>query len=196
MSTNGRRTWDDAKVAVELRHAADALGRFPSSTDLRAMGRNDLACQVSRRGGFIHWSERLGIKRRRSDSDTGWVGEAMAADRLQAFGFTVTWRKGVKWPFDLLIDGILRVDVKAARQRRYGHCQGWFYRIGKIPQADLVLLWQLDSGNFYAIPWFLCPRTSITISRDGGKYAEFRNNIDVIKEMRDMRQRERQRLGA
>jgi hypothetical protein len=170
------------------------LGHFPSHGDLKEMGRYDLSNQITRRGGFLKWSDRLGIERRTSDSDTGWEGERAASERLQALGFRVTPRRGVKCPFDLLIDGVLRIDVKAARQQCYGDSRGWFYRIGKLPQADLVLLWQLDTGGFYAVPWFLCPTTNITISPTGGKYARFRNNAGLIRDMLALRQQERRRL--
>ena len=196
MSQSTRQTWDDAKVADELRLVVDTLGHFPSSTELREMGRNDLACQISRRGGFVHWSERLGVSRQHSDSDTGWIGEAMAAVYLREAGFAVSWRSTVKWPFDLLVDDVLRLDVKAARRKQYDLADGWFFRIGKVPQADLIFLWRLDVQDFFAIPWFACPNTSITISQSGGKYRRFHRNVGLIREMRDLRLNERHRVGA
>lgn len=191
-----RRHWTDEAVETEIRQICEALGHFPSSSELRTMERNDLAAQVSRRSGFIYWSERVGFKRRESDSDTGWRGEDDAARSLQEFGFSVTRRAGVTWPFDLLLDGVLRVDVKATRLHRYGHSLGWFYRIGKEPQSDLILLWQLDTGDFYAIPWYLCPRTNVTISQSGGKYARFLNNVLVIQEMAAVRKEEQRRMDS
>jgi len=91
-------------------------------------------------------------------------------------------------------EGQLRVDVKAARHASYGADSGWFYRLGKVPQADLILLWQLDTGDFYALPWFVCPRTNITISTDGGKYAPYLNNLQIIREMLAAREAEKNRL--
>jgi len=195
MADRKRRHWTDEAVEAELRQLCQALGHFPSNSELRSMGRNDLAVQVSRRRGFVYWSVRVGTPRRESDSDTGWRGEDEAARSLQERGFTVTRRAGVTWPFDLLLEGVLRVDVKATRLHRYGHSLGWFYHIGKQPQSDLILLWQLDTGDFYAIPWYLCPRTNVTISQNGGKYAPFRNNILVIREMIAVRKEEERRMA-
>ncbi len=178
----------------ELKAVAHSLGHFPSNTELRGLKRNDLGSQITKRGGFVYWSEKLGIPRVESDTDTGWEGEAAAAQRLKELGLSVEFRSTVKSPFDLLIDGLLRIDVKSARLTRYGYCCGWFYRIGKIPQSDVILLWQLDSGDFYAIPWFLCPHTNVTISRDGGKYKAFQNNVQLLREMLAVRQQEQRRL--
>ena len=57
------------------------------------------------------------------------------------------------------------------------------------------MLWQLDTGDFYAIPWFVCPNTNVTISKTGGKYAWFRNNIEMIQSMARARQAEMELLG-
>lgn len=191
-----RKTWDDEQVEAEVRRIADGLGHFPSNTELVGMGRNDLSNQISRRGGFLHWAAKIGIDRQRSGSDTGWAGEAQVMSLLTELGFAVQRPMGVKCPFDILVNDLLRVDVKAARRAQYGACVGWFYRLGKVPQADLILLWQLDTGDFYALPWFICPRTNITISSNGGKYAAYHNNLDVIHEMLTAREAERDRLRA
>lgn len=185
-----RQRWDDSRIEGELRGVAEAMGRFPSTSDLRDMGRLDLTNQVERHGGFLHWARKLGIERRVSDSDKGWKGEDAAADRLARAGLAVTRRTGVKCHYDLLIEEVLRIDVKSARLTQYQHCREWFYRIGKYTQADLILLWQLDTGEFYLIPWFVCPSSNVTIATNGGKYARFRNNIEIIRSMATARQKE------
>jgi hypothetical protein len=185
-----RKQWDDDRVKGAIHTVVAALGRFPSNSDLAEIGRGDLANQIRRRGGVLHWAERLGMQRQASDSDTGWRGEEAAATYLTEAGFKVTCRSGVKCPYDLLIDDCLRIDVKSARLACYHRCQGWFYRIGKYVQADVILLWQLDTGDFYALPWFVCPASSVTIAPTGGKYRAFRNNVTLIREMAAMRQKE------
>ena len=192
MDARHRRRWDDRTVESELRCVVEALGRFPSNADLRDTGRLDLANQIARRGGFLHWADKLGMARKASDSDTGWEGEDAAFERLTQLRFSVTRRLGVKRPFDLLVDDVLRVDVKSARLAQYGHSTGWFFRIGKYAQSDMILLWQLDTAEFYALPWFVCPTTNITITRSGGKYAPFHNNAELVRSMAAVRRREKE----
>jgi len=194
MSKNTRRRWTSSEFERELQEVAHSLGHFPSNSELRDMGRLDLANQITKRGGFVTWSQKLGIPRVASDCDTGWEGEENAMNHLTKLGFHVESRTTLKCPFDLLLNGVLRIDVKSARFNRYGNCQGWFYRIGKIPQSDVILFWQLDTGDFYAVPWFLCPHTNVTISQSGGKYTSFRNNTNLLREMIDARRQERNRL--
>ena len=141
MQAVGRKRWSNTELERAVRDIARELGHFPSSTELRAMGRGDVAGQIAKNGGFLHWSRVTGIPRILSDSDTGWAGEKAAATRMEALGFTVTFGNGVKCPFDFLVDAILRVDVKAANYREYGHSKGWFlpYREAAASRLDSTL---------------------------------------------------------
>jgi len=186
MNNPNRKTWTDESVASALTEIHAKIGMMPTNTYLQQIGRGDLSNQVCRRGGFLAWAERLGFKRAHSDSDTGWDGEKAVERQLQPH-FKVERQGPVKWPFDLLVDGALRVDVKAARFATYGACSGWFYRIGKAPQADLIALHQLDTGSTHFIPWTIVPRTNITISRTGGIWARFENNLEIVRSMASRR---------
>lgn len=188
-----RRPWNDQRFESEVRAISLDLGRFPTVSDLTGLQRQDLASQIQKRGGFPAVAARLGIDRAISDTDTGWAGEVAAANFLRFLGLEVESREGVKCPYDLLINGVLRIDVKAARQCQYGYSAGWFYRIGKYPQADVVMLWQLDTGRFHVLPWYVCPTTNITITPTGHKYAEYRDNVDLIHQMIAVRAAEQQR---
>lgn len=172
--------WTDAILEEQLVGIISDSGVMPSAHELRKNGRNDIACQLSRRGGFIAWADRLGVKRSHSDSDTGWRGEIALIEMLNNKGFATSRPTAVKSPFDILVNGILRIDVKSAEFAEYGPCRGWFYRIGKFPQADVLALYQLDTKDCYFIPWQICPKTNVTISRGGGKYKAFLNRYDLL----------------
>lgn len=174
-----RKTWTDNDVSFAVRAIASSLGHFPSNTELCEMGRNDLACQISRRGGFFYWSDRIGIKRRHSDSDFGWAGEHAVAEILRRRGHEVIEDTAIRCPFDLLVDGV-KVEVKTARFAQYGSCKGWFYRIGRKLACDVLVLLQADTQTCYVMPRWAAPETNITISRDGGIYAKYRDNFGLI----------------
>ena len=185
-----KKTWTEAMIAEGIMENYRNTGKMPTVTMLRETGQNALSCQISKRGGFEAWSKRLGLSRDGSDSDTGWDGEIKVQIALTESGFSVERQKAVKWPFDLFVDGIVRVDVKSARFATYGPCSGWFYRIGKAPQADLIALHQLDTGTTYWIPWNIIPHSNVTISKDGGKWARFKNATEILTEMVESRKRE------
>jgi hypothetical protein len=177
-----RTKWNDAMIADHIMQNYRTTGKMPTVTFLKETGQHGLSVQISRTGGFVLWAERLGLSREHSDSDTGWDGERMVCEKIKAMGHVVTRSMDVKSPFDLLVSEVVRVDVKAAKFATYGPCSGWFYRIGKIPQADIIALHQLDTGETYWIPWVIVPRSNITISKDGGKWAAYREASRVLDE--------------
>jgi hypothetical protein len=191
-----RTQWTEEKIERDLREAAKEIGHFPSVAELNATNRNGLSCAIGRNGGFIVWARRLGMDRGFSDSDFGWAGEVKVANIFTDEGHDCVRSSAVKAPFDLVVDGVLRVDVKTANFASYGYSTGWFYRIGKIPQADLILLYQADTGDFYGLPWHACPTSNVTISRGGGKYADYINNWPLIRSMIGMRMAERAQHGS
>ncbi len=148
-------------VASELGKIIEATGRMPSSPILHEMKRSDLSSQISKRGGFEEWAKRMGVSRAHSDSDTGWDGEIAFMKRLSENGFSPERTKSIKSPYDICVNGIVRIDVKAANYAEYGVCKGWFYRIGKDAQADILALYQLDTESVYMLPWNICPKSNI-----------------------------------
>ena len=186
-----RTNWNDNLVESSLRPIVNAIGYFPSARNLRDMGRTDLAVQIGRRGGFVAWSDRMSATRRRSDSDTGWLGEEKYASLLINLGYEVQPRASVKSPYDLVVGGVLRVDVKSASFVSYGRGGGWYYRIGKYVQSDLVVLFQLDTSDFYCIPWWECSISNVTISKNGGKWLHRKNDLALIDSMIAIRKGER-----
>lgn len=177
-------------VATDLAAVVAGSRIMPSNSELAALGRCDLANQIARRGGFPAWAARLGCERKQSDSDTGWNGEIALAAILEGRGFSVERMKAIKAPYDLRVNGVVRIDVKSANYAEYGACRGWFYRIGKEAQADVLALYQLDTTSVYFLPWCGCPKSNITIARDGGKYKAFRDCFYVISELAELRSKE------
>ena len=176
-------------VVSELVSIIDGRSVMPTSTMLKEIGRHDLDHQISKRGGYAFWAKRVGVERKHSDSDTGWDGEIKLAEILTVKGFSVERSTAVKWPYDLCVDGV-RIDVKTAKYAEYGACRGWFYRVGKYSQSDVLAFFQMDTTDCYFLPWQICPTSNVTISRDGGKYAQFKNRFDILKTIIEHRKQE------
>lgn len=188
-----RTQWTDRILADQLQEICGGIGRFPSAADLRGMGRGDIASQLSRRGGFRAWAKRLGVPHASSDSDFGWEGEAHCADLLRSKGFRVEARTSIKCPYDLIIDGVVRVDVKTARRASYGAGSGWYYRIGKHVQCDVVALYRHDRSDAFLMPWWECGTTNITVT-DCGAHARYHNAFDTLRDLVVTRKTERTEL--
>lgn len=187
---NPRKIWTENMLIEELVPVCEGIGHMPSNHFLKSIGKNDLAIQISRRGGFSFWSEKVGFERLHSDSDTGWDGEKALLAIFEEKGFKCERSAALKAPHDLLVNDLIRIDVKAANYAEYGACKGWFYRIGKDAQADIIALYELDTKDVYFIPWNICPKTNITISVGGGKYKNFKNRFDLIESLAEKRKSE------
>jgi hypothetical protein len=186
-----RTKWSEGLVESKLRELIKTFGKFPTNSMLREIGMNSLSSQICRRGGFAAWAKRLGCSRADSDSDFGWGGELAVQAILEREGFSVARSSQVKAPYDLLVNGLVKIDVKTASFASYGFSKGWFYRIGKIPSSDLVCLFKADTGDMYLIPWDSCPHTNITITPTGKTYAAHLNAFDVLRKVVKMREEER-----
>ena len=112
-----RRSWDEVSIESELRVHATRLGRMPSANELRASGAGDLACAVSRRGGYFAWAKRIGEQLKGTETHRGQCWERSEADYFRSLGYVVA-HQSTKAPFDLLV-GSKRVDVKMGTRRTY-----------------------------------------------------------------------------
>lgn len=181
---------------LELKNIALCLGKMPSNSYLLQSGMGWLSSWITRNGGFVKVASKLDLQRDHSDSDTGWQGEKEVQSILEKNGFTVQRSQQVKSPFDLLIDGLIKIDVKTSsittRQNSQsgGAVTGWFYRIGKMPQSDIIALFCMDTKDIYLIPWNQLPHTNVTLSRGGGKYRKYLNNFDGLKRLCVLRKKE------
>lgn len=178
--------WDEERIESETKAFAAKVGHFPSTSELKNAGRHDLSNILCKRGGMAYWSNRLGLPRQHSDSDTGWEGEEAVKQILEGKGFKVSTRTGVKCPYDLIVNDRVRCDVKTTKQATYNLNTGmpwsaWFYRIGKSVQSDMVILYQSDIKDCYILPWWEVGTTNITISPSSPKYGKFRNRFDLLE---------------
>jgi len=191
-----RKRWSDQDVSDLLLKIGNDIGRMPSHGYLQSVGNAALSNQICRRGGYVFWAEKLGLKRTESDSDFGWEGEHSVVSILIKNGFSPERQGPVKYPFDILVNGILKMDVKTARNARYHRVSGWFYRIGKVPQADIIAFHQIDTLDTYFVPWHQCAFTNVTLSVGGGQYAIYRNNFTLLRNMCQVRIKELEEIEA
>lgn len=102
---------------------------MPTVPELQSIGLNGLACKVAKTKGFRGWARHLGLGIKQTCTSLGQSTESRIADELRAFGRDVQ-RQSSGAPYDLLVDGRVRVNVKSARWREYGACRGYFFGIG------------------------------------------------------------------
>lgn len=163
------RKWTDDDVRKELRAIANSTNVMPTANELRCAGRNDLAMQISRRGGFVHWAKQLGLATRNSQTSMGQRWEDHVCSLLKQHGHSVE-RQTTKARFDILVDDRVRVNVKSAHWNTYGACKGFFFGIGDTwASCDLFALVPIESDDRLPrvlwVPWHEARQQTIALSR-------------------------------
>lgn len=142
-----RVKWTDEAVESELRRVAASLGgRMPSANELRAMGLEPLASRASRAGGLLGWAERLGLPVNKDANAPGfgeaWEAHVVTVVRTHRYDAEAQRRHA---PFDILVDGRVRVDVKASRHHDYGAVRGFTFWLGTSwKRCDVFALVKVD----------------------------------------------------
>lgn len=108
--------WTEELIESELLKSIRILGveRMPTAEELKSIGRNDLHCKVSRTKKYRGWAEHLGLELKRSETVFGQEFERRVAEQLRSHDYDVELMS-TKHPYDLLVDGCVKVDVKVAK---------------------------------------------------------------------------------
>jgi hypothetical protein len=97
----------------------------------------------------------------------------------------------LRYPFDLLVNNCVKIDVKVANPKTYEHkpLVHTFATNKPNPTCDIYLLFTLDCDgeidNSYIVPSICARVKTIEINSNGKKYHEFVNRWDYIKQYTD-----------
>lgn len=181
--------WTDELIKQKVLEVIDALklDRMPSRKECENYFHNTgLTNAVSRRCGWHNLAKELGVEIKESETFFGKSYEATAAEMLQAFGFEVR-RMSQNFPYDLLVDDCVKVDVKASRL--YRGKQGNFYSFNlekPFATCDFYLLLAVgDDGVIerqMVVPSNqVIANNQISIGEHKSKYYRFSDRFDLIE---------------
>jgi hypothetical protein len=186
--THGRRWTDnDIKIAVLNVIESERLDRMPSRKECANFyGNGALVSAVSKRpGGWYGLAKELGYSIKKSDTYLGKTQEGLVCNTLLSMGFDVE-RMSQNFPYDILVDNCVKVDVKASRL--YHGKNGNFFTFNlekKYATCDIYILATLnDEGDIidsFIVPSkFVINNSQISIGEKSSKYMVFRNRWDYI----------------
>lgn len=159
------------------------LDRMPSRQELHEYFGNDaLTNRIRRSGGYYSWASKLNLPMKDSETQKGKRGEQIAVRYLENRGFKVE-RMTTRYPYDLYINGCVKVDVKISGLSTFGNSVGFAFNLEKrFPTCDFYLLISDygDSMNFYIVPSVI-NQTQISIWAISSIYDKFKDRIDLIE---------------
>lgn len=179
-------TYEDAFNKVKK--CIDVMGysSMPTTKELKDFyGESGLAVKLNKR---IDWKEKimrdLEIKYKDCETTKGKKYECLASEILIKNGFRVE-RMTTKEHFDLLVDGVVKVDVKVGKRWYIEASQANSFGIHKkYATCDVYMLIALNDNcqneRIFIIPSFLARNQSTLTIGKNSKYDKWINRYDII----------------
>lgn len=183
--------WTEDKLREELLSCIDLLmlDRMPTAQELKSIGRNDIHVKVSRTKKYSGWAKELGLPLKSCETRVGQEWEGQIASFIGLIGSHSVERMSTKFPYDLLIDSCVKVDVKAAKPHyKFGYRVQSFGINKTNPTCDIYILVALnENGKMEKI--FVIPSHQLRMKtlhlRTESKWDEYIGQFDLIRKYSD-----------
>lgn len=181
--------WTDELIESELKKCIDVLkiDRMPTAAELIDIGRNDLHCKIGRTKTYSGWAEKLGLKLKSSDTTKGNQYEFHVLKKIKELsGYQLSIEKmTTKHPYDLLINGCVKVDVKVGKAHyHFDNARAHTFRLSKKhATCDIYVCVALDENdqveNYFIIPAAHVPMVTLNMGSES-KYNKYKNNWNFL----------------
>lgn len=167
------------------------IDRMPTHREMNEyLGSHSLSCYVSKHGGSYAVAENLGLGIKESETKTGIKYEKHAIYLLNELGFNCVHTGLNTFPYDILVDNCIKVDVKAsnivyARESKY-----FSANMGHDHHACDVFIFFCIEDNIisktYIIPSFILDGIGqLSIGYDKSKYDIYLDRWDIINKFKN-----------
>lgn len=162
------------------------LERMPTESECkRYFGNSSLTNKVSRTTGWYKLADSLGLPVKDSETTNGKRWEAYAEKELAERGHSVE-KTTQNHPYDLVVDGCVKIDVKASNLYRKDNIGFWTYGIAKkYCTCDIYMLYMegSESGEHRVL---IVPGVTvfnnrqISVGEYDSKYYKYLDRWDII----------------
>lgn len=147
--THGKK-WTDEEIKKDIMKVVNSLGlkHFPSKSQIiKFYGNSALSNKISRSGGSKYYADLLGLEVAYSESEFGNYFEEIAIDEiLENTGF-LSLHTNVRYPYDLLTNGNIKVDIKASKKVKNKNSIMPYYSFNlekREPTCDIFVFYCLN----------------------------------------------------
>ena len=189
VSMNQQKKWTDEEITQTIKDVMNYFGidRMPTHSEMcEFCGDTSLSNKVSKTGGAYYWADKLGIEVKQSETLLGYMVEAEVKGLLEALGFQCELTS-TKHPYDILVNGCVKIDVKSARKSKVQNSDVYSFGLAKQqPTCDIYIAVCLDDNKcierFYVIPaHIMAGKTQLCIGVHQSKYDSFIDRWDIVK---------------
>lgn len=147
--THGKE-WNEENTKEAIMEIVNSLKlkHFPSKSQIIAFcGNSALANRISRSGGSKYYADLLGLEILYCESEFGNFFEELAIDEiLENTGF-LSIHTNVRYPYDLLTNGNIKVDIKASKKVKNKNANFPYHSFNlekREPTCDIFIFYCLD----------------------------------------------------
>jgi len=185
--------WSDSLIEEEIYKIVEDMGtpHMPSTSELNKMvGNYSLSNAIAKHGGFNYWAIKLNLPQKFSETKLGIEFEEICKNQLKDRGYNSVELTPIKFPYDILIDNSLKIDVKCANlyvNSKDGYSFYTFNLEHNKPYCDIYICYTLKNDgsilNTYIIPSKFLKIQQLTIA--GNKYDKYKNRWDYVDKYLD-----------
>ena len=163
------------------------LDRMPSKSEcVKYFGNYRLADAITKKYGWFALAKEMGLPIKKSETSFGKTFEAKASEYLKSCGFEVR-RMSQNFPYDLLLNDCVKVDVKASKL--YRGEQGNFYSFNlekPFATCDFYLLLAVDDDNTINRKMIVpsnqvISNNQISVGEHRSKYHQYTDRLDLLE---------------
>jgi|LFRM01.1.fsa_nt_gb hypothetical protein len=187
--THGRK-WTDKLIETKIREVMKALNinRMPTRTEIEMVMKNSsLTNKISKGLGYYGWAKKLGLPIKESETTLGKRYEFKAMKDIQQNTGLSAEKMPQNFPYDILVNNFIRVDVKASN-RYYYDGKGFYYTFNlqkKHPVCDIMMCYCIDDDQqiekLLIIPSTELHTTQISVGSKS-KYDIYNNAWHIFKQ--------------
>ncbi len=162
------------------------LNRMPSRNELNEYYKDcRLTSRISKeKGGYYLLAKELKLPMKKSDTNTGKTYEYKIKELLEKMNYKVD-KMAQNYPYDLLINDSVKIDVKVSRLYRHKDGFGFYsYNLEKKhPRCDIYILVTVNENKqeIYVVPSvFVANNTQISIGEYESKYSQYKDKYIYI----------------
>ena len=145
---NAERNAETEKRIMEVVKSM-GINRMPSySETIMFTNGHSLARRIMKSGGFKTWAKRLQLKLEVCETYFGDKYEKLTKEYLNKI-FTTVERTPTKFPYDILVNNRIKIDVKASRPHKIQSGTWWysFNLESKYPKSDFYVVYCVGDND-------------------------------------------------
>lgn len=185
--------WTDELVREKVMEVVEGLqlDRMPSRKEcVEYFGNGGLAGVITKRYGWVALANAIGLEIKESETGFGKLFESKASEFLKACGFEVR-KMAQNFPYDLLLNDCLKVDVKASKLYRGELGNYYTFNLEKAyATCDFYLLLTVNDDNTInrkmIVPSnHVISNNQISVGEHKSKYHQYTDRIDLLETAAD-----------